>query len=88
MSILSTIAIYFVIWWTVLFVVLPFGIRRQPDDEVAPGTDPGAPAVSGMALKLLWNTILSAVLFVIGVLIYRSGVVNIDQLSDWLGIPF
>ncbi len=88
MTILSVIAIYFVIWWTVLFIVLPFGIRRPADDEVILGNDPGAPAVSGMGRKLVWNSILSAVLLAVGLLIYRSGYVNIDQLSQWLGIPF
>ena len=37
-------AIYFVLWWIVLFVTLPFGVRSQHEDgEGAPGTDPGAP---------------------------------------------
>ena len=25
----SLVAIYFVVWWTVLFVALPFGVRQQ-----------------------------------------------------------
>ena len=28
MSLVSAIAIYFIIWWVCLFVVLPFGVRN------------------------------------------------------------
>ena len=40
----TAIAIYFLIWWIVLFAVLPWGVRAQ-GEEGAPGTDPGAPRV-------------------------------------------
>ena len=38
-------AIYFIMWWIVLFAVLPWGVRSQTEhgEEVPPGTDPGAP---------------------------------------------
>jgi predicted secreted protein len=52
MSLATSIAIYFIIWWTVLFAVLPWGVRSQQESgAVAPGTDPGAPAIprSGMS---------------------------------------
>ena len=39
----SWTAIYFIIWWTTLFAVLPFGVRNQIDEgQVTPGTEPGA----------------------------------------------
>ena len=60
------IAIYFTTWWIVLFAVLPWGIRSQEEsDAVAPGTDPGAPILPRLALKALWTTGLSAVVFVV-----------------------
>ena len=31
MSIFTALAIYFIIWWVVLFTVLPFGIRSQAE---------------------------------------------------------
>ena len=47
MSLTTAIAIYFIIWWVVLFAVLPWGVRSQEESgAVAPGTDPGAPAYS------------------------------------------
>ena len=34
-------------WWIVLFLTLPFGVRSQHEDGGgAPGTDPGAPVAS------------------------------------------
>ena len=63
MQIGSLIAIYFVVWWLSLFMVLPIGARSQSDDGiVVPGTDPGAPALLRMWPKLLATTILAAVL--------------------------
>ncbi len=58
------IAVYFTTWWVVLFAVLPFGIRSQDEaHEVSPGTDPGAPLLPRIAVKALWTTALSAVVF-------------------------
>ena len=37
-------AIYFVVWWICLFVVLPFGVRNQVDTgSYIQGTERGAP---------------------------------------------
>ena len=48
-TISTAFAIYFVMWWIVLFLTLPFGVRSQHEDgESAPGTDPGAPIASQM----------------------------------------
>jgi predicted secreted protein len=44
MSLLTIGAIFFIIWWTVLFVVLPLGHRSQQDEgDVALGTIESAP---------------------------------------------
>ena len=39
------LALFFIIWWTLPFAVLPFGIRSQVEaGEVVKGSEPGAPA--------------------------------------------
>ncbi|MGO8910490.1 MAG: DUF1467 family protein [Bradyrhizobium sp.] len=82
-------AIYFVLWWVVLFLTLPFGVRSQHEDgEGAPGTDPGAPVATQMGRKLLWTTVLSAVIFAGGLLAYREGFLSIERLSRLMGMPF
>ena len=82
-------AIYFVLWWIVLFVTLPFGVRSQHEDGGgSPGTDPGAPVASQMGRKLIWNTVLSAVIFAIAMFAYDQGWLSIERLSKLMGIPF
>jgi predicted secreted protein len=88
-SISTGLAIYFVVWWLVLFLTLPFGVRSQHEDgEGAPGTDPGAPIMARMGRKLLWTTIISAVLFGIGTWAYQQGYLNIERLSKLMGLPY
>jgi predicted secreted protein len=82
-------AIYFVIWWIALFLTLPFGIRSQHEDGTgAPGTDPGAPIMSRMGPRLLWTTLISAVIFVAGLWAYNAGYMNVERLSRLMGMPF
>ncbi|GHA10602.1 hypothetical protein GCM10007989_00980 [Devosia pacifica] len=66
MQIGSIIAIYFVVWWLCLFMVLPWGARSQSDaGEVTPGTEPGAPALFRIWRKLLITSVLAALLSVL-----------------------
>ena len=82
-------AIYFVLWWVVLFVTLPFGVRSQHEDGAgAPGTDPGAPIATKMGRKLIWTTVLSAVIFAVGLLAYNASLLSIERLSKLMGMPF
>jgi predicted secreted protein len=53
------VAIYFVIWWTVLFAVLPFaGHSQQEAGARVPGTPASAPA----APKLLRVAVITSVI--------------------------
>jgi predicted secreted protein len=66
----SSIALFFVIWWTCLFVVLPFGVRSQAEaGEVAVGTEPGAPAAPLLREKAIWTTLGSAVVLLVVLLV-------------------
>jgi predicted secreted protein len=87
-TISTALAIYFVIWWIVLFLTLPFGVRSQHEDgESVAGTDPGAPIMARMGRKLIWTTIISAVIFAVAMLAYNAGYLNIERLSKLMGIP-
>ncbi|KLK94881.1 hypothetical protein AA309_01390 [Microvirga vignae] len=60
------LAIYFVIWWILLFAVLPFGVRSQVESgEVTTGTEPGAPSAPGLQEKAIWTTLVASVVLVI-----------------------
>lgn len=67
------IAVFFTMWWIVLFAVLPFGIRSQDESgDVAKGTDPGAPVASGMAWKAGVTTLIAAALFAALIWVLRT----------------
>ncbi len=64
MTIGGSLALYFIIWWTVLFAILPIGVRSQAESgDVTAGTDPGAPTRPDLLRKALWTTLVSAVVF-------------------------
>ena len=88
-TISTVFAIYFVLWWIVLFLTLPFGVRSQHETgEGAPGTDPGAPIASRMGRKMIWTTLISAVIFALAMLAYNAGYLSIERLSKLMGMPF
>ena len=63
MSFTTALAIYFIIWWVVLFAVLPFSVRTQDDDhDVTLGTVPSAPRGPHMLRAILRTTVATAVL--------------------------
>jgi predicted secreted protein len=86
MAVATAIAIYFLIWWIMLFAVLPWGVRAQ-GEEGAPGTDPGAPTVPQLKAKLIWTTIASGVVWAICAVIYANGLVTLDGLASVFGFP-
>lgn len=61
MSLTFAIALYFVIWWTILFAVLPIGVRSQLEEgRVVPGSEGAAPARPMLARKALWTSLVAA----------------------------
>ena len=64
MSWISIFAIYFILWWVVLFAMLPFGLKTQDETgEVAPGTEPSAPQGAHMLGAVIRTTVVSGIIF-------------------------
>lgn len=64
MGLLSIIAIYFILWWVVLFAMLPFGVKTQEEDgDVTLGTVASAPHGPHMLRAFIRTTIVSAAIF-------------------------
>ena len=80
----TAIAIYFVVWWTTLFVTLPFRMRAQRETGyVTPGTEEAAPANPQLMRRMLWNTVLAGVVFAIYWLVFYVwgfGLADIPEL--------
>jgi len=88
MPLTTAIAIFFLIWWVVLFAVLPWGIRSQHEEgDISEGTDPGAPAVPRLGRKLLWTTLVSVVIFAGCYVVYVERLVTLDALTAPFGPP-
>jgi len=79
MSIAFGFAVFLVIWWLTLFMVLPFGVKRVDPDDLLPGEDPGAPAKPQLMKKFAITTALSVVLFAIFYFIQASGWISFRQ---------
>lgn len=64
MSIVSGIAIYFIIWWVTLFTILPIGVRSQKEAaDVTLGTEHGAPVRAQLPFKIGLTTLVASVIF-------------------------
>jgi predicted secreted protein len=87
MPVTTAVAIFFLIWWVVLFAVLPWGIRSQHESgsEIAPGTDPGAPAIPNLRRKLVWTTLVSVVIFAGCYVTYVEHLVTLQSLMAPFG---
>ena len=59
----TIMAIYFVVWWITLFLVLPFGVKNADEagEFVEQGHERGAPVATRLAIKAAINTVLAAV---------------------------
>jgi predicted secreted protein len=80
-------AIYFILWWVVLFAVLPWGVRSQAESgEVVPGSDPGAPAIPHLKVKLISTTVISGLVFAAVATIYSYRLVTLDDLGTLFGL--
>ena len=75
MSWFGVAVIFAIVWWLVLFMVLPFG--AAPPDQVEPGTAPSAPARPRMALKVAITTVLAAVVTALVVWLIDSGLIHL-----------
>lgn len=83
MSLPFAIAIYFICWWLVLFMILPIGVRTQQEDgEIVPGSAESAPTSPHLAAKLVATTVVASIIFA-G--IYAVIVFKLITLDD---IPF
>ena len=78
------IVLYVLIWWTVLFAVLPWGTRPVADADSVTGWR-GVPAQAHMARKLLATTLISAVIWGLCMLVITSPWFSFR--SGWLAGP-
>ena len=85
MTFTTAVAAFFLIWWVTLFAVLPWGVRSQHEggDDMAPGTDPGAPTSFRLGRTLLRTTAVALVIYAICYVVYAEHLVTPSGLMGW-----
>ncbi len=85
MKVTSAFAIYFVIWWLMLFLVLPWGIRSHHESgtPLGDGHEAGAPVDPMLPRKALITTVLATVVFTIVYAVVTRGWIGFDDIP-WL----
>jgi predicted secreted protein len=87
-SVTTAIAIYFLIWWIVLFAILPWGVHSQVESgDIVEGSDPGAPAIPHLVAKLVWTTLVATIVFGVAAVLYMNRIVTFDDLARLFTFP-
>lgn len=83
MSVVTAFFIYLLIWWTTLFIVLPFNVETH--GEQGRGHDAGAPKFPHLKKKLIFNTLLSAAILAAMYVLVELDVIKWHQWFDERG---
>ena len=77
MGVTTAIATYLIIWWVVLFAILPLGTisHAEAGIDLGNGGDPGAPVDPKLKKKFLTTTWVSAIIFVIVFAVIQLGII-------------
>ena len=76
--------IYLIVWWTVLFAVLPIGSKTYAEAgiKVTDGGDPGAPVDPKLKQKAWTTTWVSAIIFAIGYAVYALHLIHLPDIPS------
>lgn len=83
MNLFSAFVVWLIIWWLVLFIILPIGIRGQAEEgDIVEGSEPGAPHTLDIKRKFIQTTVIASGLWVLTCLLIMSGVISWDMLAN------
>ncbi len=83
MSVMSAIALYGIVWFMTLFLVLPFRPKTQGDvGEVVPGTPSSAPSDVQMWRKIKLVTFIATPAYLVIAGVILSEVITFDMLES------
>jgi len=78
----SALVVWLIIWWLVLFIILPIGVRGQAEEnDIVEGSEPGAPHTLDIKRKFIQTTIIASILWVVACGVILSGLVSWDGLA-------
>lgn len=76
--------VYSLVWWTLLFCILPIGVKPE-EGSLEEGGWRGAPDTPRLGHKVIWTTILSAVIWLAIYALIESDLISFRR--GWLAIP-
>ncbi len=80
-------AIYFVVWWLVLFAIMPFGMHTQDEEgEVVLGTTRSAPVRPNLMRKAIITTIVTTILVAAFVFAVAYFGITVWSVADWIDL--
>lgn len=80
MSWATGLMVYLVIWWTVLFAVLPLGVRRA--ENPGKGEERGAPERPDLVRKAIITSVVAAVLWLAFYFLHRADVFSFRRMVE------
>ncbi|HYJ59118.1 MAG TPA: DUF1467 family protein [Methyloceanibacter sp.] len=82
MSIAFALAIYFIVWWIVLFAMLPIGVRtaEEAGEKTSPGNAESAPQFPHLLPKMVATTVVAGIIFAALYAIIVHHVITLDQV--------
>lgn len=79
MTVFTGIVVYLLVFWTVLFVVLPWG--NHPPAQAEPGTMDGAPANPRIARKFLITACVATALWLVIFVLIETEVIDFHEIA-------
>jgi len=81
MTWISLAAVFFIVWWLMLFVSLPIGLRTQDEEhDVVLGTPSSAPRGPHMLRVIIRTTVLTVIVIAIFYVLTRVLGYSIDDI--------
>lgn len=80
----TAIVLYIIVWWTVLFTILPIGVTPVAEPDEVTGWR-GAPARPRIGRKVLWTTLAATLVWAVIMAVVLSGWISFR--TGWLALP-
>ena len=80
MSWATGVMVYIVLWWTVLFAVLPLGVRRVQNP--GRGEERGAPERPDLLRKAIITSIVAGVLWIVFYLLHLTDIFSFRHMVE------
>jgi predicted secreted protein len=81
-TIAFSLAIYFIVWWIVLFAMLPIGVRTSEEagERATPGQAESAPQFPNLLPKMLATTVVATIVFAVLYVIIEHRAITLDEI--------